>query len=36
MHAARAAEKAFVDAEKSLPINVDGAIDAILADLGWI
>ena len=34
MYAARAAEKAFADAKKSLPINVDGAIGAILADLG--
>ena len=34
MQAARAVEKAFADAEKSLPINVDGAIGAILADLG--
>jgi succinyl-CoA synthetase alpha subunit len=34
MHAARAVEKAFTDAKKSLPINVDGAIGAILADLG--
>jgi succinyl-CoA synthetase alpha subunit len=31
---ARAVEKAFTDAKKSLPINVDGAIGAILADLG--
>jgi hypothetical protein len=34
MQAARAVEKPFVDAEKSLPINVEGAIGAILADLG--
>jgi succinyl-CoA synthetase alpha subunit len=34
MQAARAVEKAFTDAKKSLPINVDGAIGAILADLG--
>jgi citrate synthase len=34
MLAARAVEKAFADAKKSLPINVDGAIGAILADLG--
>src|SRR5437773_8017171 len=34
MQAARAVEKAFTDAKKSLPINVDGAIRAILADLG--
>jgi succinyl-CoA synthetase alpha subunit len=32
--AARAVEKAFVAAKKALPINVDGAIGAILADLG--
>jgi succinyl-CoA synthetase alpha subunit len=31
---ARAVEKAFAEAKKSLPINVDGAIGAILADLG--
>jgi succinyl-CoA synthetase alpha subunit len=34
MQAVRAVEKAFGDAKKSLPINVDGAIGAILADLG--
>src|SRR5882724_2353144 len=34
MKAARAVEKAFADAKKSLPINVDGAIGAILADMG--
>jgi succinyl-CoA synthetase alpha subunit len=34
MQAARAVEKAFADAKKSLPINVDGAIGAILADVG--
>jgi succinyl-CoA synthetase alpha subunit len=34
IQAARAMEKAFADAKKSLPINVDGAIGAILADLG--
>jgi hypothetical protein len=34
MQAARAVEKAFADAKKLLPINVDGAIGAILADLG--
>ena len=34
MQAALAVEKAFADAKKSLPINVDGAIGAILADLG--
>ena len=33
MKAARAVEKAFRDAKKSLPVNVDGAIGAILADL---
>jgi len=32
--AARAVEKSFADAKKPLPINVDGAIGAILADLG--
>jgi citrate synthase len=34
MQAARAVEKSFANAKKSLPINVDGAIGAILADLG--
>src|SRR5256885_10381627 len=34
IQAARAVEKAFAAAKKSLPINVDGAIGAILADLG--
>jgi succinyl-CoA synthetase alpha subunit len=34
MKAVRAVEKSFADARKSLPINVDGAIGAILADLG--
>jgi succinyl-CoA synthetase alpha subunit len=34
MQAARVVEKAFADAKKALPINVDGAIGAILADLG--
>src|SRR5205814_8027179 len=34
MKAARAVEKTFADAKKTLPINVDGAIGAILADLG--
>jgi citrate synthase len=34
MKAARTVEKAFADAKKALPINVDGAIGAILADLG--
>jgi succinyl-CoA synthetase alpha subunit len=34
MQAARVVEKAFADAKKSLPINVDGAVGAILADLG--
>lgn len=34
MQAALAVEKAFAAAKKSLPINVDGAIGAILSDLG--
>jgi citrate synthase len=34
MQAARAVEKCFAEAKKALPINVDGAIGAILADLG--
>jgi citrate synthase len=34
MKTARTVEKAFADAKKALPINVDGAIGAILADLG--
>jgi succinyl-CoA synthetase alpha subunit len=34
MKAARAVETAFAETKKSLPINVDGAIGAILADLG--
>jgi citrate synthase len=34
MKAARAVEKSFADVRKPLPINVDGAIGAILADLG--
>jgi citrate synthase len=34
MQAARAVEKAFADAKKPLPINVDGAIGALLGDLG--
>src|SRR5438477_6662842 len=34
MKAARAVEKSFADGKKALPINVDGAIGAILADLG--
>jgi citrate synthase len=33
MQAARAVEKAFAEAKKSLPINVDSAIGAILPDL---
>lgn len=33
--AARAVERAFVNAGKPLPINVDGAIGAILAELGF-
>jgi citrate synthase len=35
VHAARAIEKAFAASGKSLPINVDGAMAAILADLGF-
>src|SRR5438270_5809449 len=34
MKATRAVEKSFAEAKKALPINVDGAIGAILADLG--
>src|SRR5438552_3035864 len=34
MKAARAVEKSFAEAKNALPINVDGAIGAILADLG--
>jgi citrate synthase len=34
MQAARAVEKSFAGARKALPINVEGAIGAILADLG--
>src|SRR5205809_2162806 len=34
MQAARAVQQAFADAKKSVPVNVDGAIGAILADLG--
>jgi citrate synthase len=34
MQAARAVGKSFADARKALPINVDGAIGAIPADLG--
>src|SRR5437899_7797159 len=34
MKAARAVEKSLADAKKALPINIDGAIGAILADLG--
>lgn len=33
--AAQAVEKVFADRGRSLPINVDGAIGAILADLGY-
>ncbi|HIB02124.1 MAG TPA: citryl-CoA lyase, partial [Phycisphaerales bacterium] len=35
IEAARAVEKVFADAGKKLPINVDGAIAALLADLGF-
>jgi citryl-CoA lyase len=35
MAAARAVERVFVTQGKALPINVDGAIGAILADLGF-
>ena len=35
MNAARSVEKAFVSAGKELPLNVDGAIAAVLADLGF-
>src|SRR5207237_1802824 len=34
MKAALALEKSFTNARKALPINVDGATGAILADLG--
>src|SRR5262249_60196809 len=34
MQAARAVEKAFADAKKALPINGDGAVAAIVTDLG--
>src|SRR5206468_7644917 len=34
MQAARGVEKAFADAKKSLPSNVDGAIGASVADTG--
>src|SRR5207248_9557903 len=34
MKAARAGEKSFADAKNALPINVDDAIGAILADVG--
>src|SRR5436853_6936043 len=34
MKAARALEKSFADAKKALPINVDGPLGAVLADLG--
>jgi succinyl-CoA synthetase alpha subunit len=34
MKAARAVEESFAAAKKALPINVDGAIGAVLADLG--
>lgn len=35
MHAARAVERVFESAGRQLPMNVDGAIAAILADLGF-
>jgi citrate synthase len=35
MQAARAVEKIFAAAAKNLPINVDGAMGAILGDLGF-
>ena len=35
VEAARAVEQVFADSGKSLPINVDGAIGAILADLDF-
>jgi citrate synthase len=35
VHAARAVEQVFAAAGKALPINVDGAMAAILADLGF-
>lgn len=35
LDAARAVEKTFADAGKKLPINVDGAIGAVLAQLGF-
>ncbi len=35
MEAARAVERVFSSAGKDLPINVDGAIAAVLADLGF-
>ena len=35
MEAARAIERVFMEAGKPLPINVDGAIAAVLADLGF-
>ena len=35
LKAARAVERAFAGSGKTLPINVDGAIAAILADLGF-
>lgn len=34
MQAARAVEKSFAAAKKALPIKLDGALGAILADLG--
>lgn len=35
MRAVRAIERVFVTAGRSLPVNVDGAIAAVLADLGF-
>ena len=35
MHAARAVERHFASSGKTLPMNVDGAIAAVLADLGF-
>ena len=35
VEAAQAVEKVFADSGKTLPINVDGAIAAVLADMGF-